>query len=106
MCSLTIEDIVRIRIGACCHYCQVELPDPRRKKDHGWHLRPCLDRIDNAGDYTADNVVPCCALCNDARGHLLTLEEFEAAMKVRLARTGPGNAWTGVKWRTALGGNP
>jgi len=39
--------------GKPCHYCNAELIDFTG-----------LDRVDNGGGYTHDNVVPCCSNCN------------------------------------------
>jgi hypothetical protein len=82
-CSLTLEDVLAIRVGKPCHYCGAELPP----------LMVGLDRIDNGRGYHADNVVPCCYPCNTAKGKLLSAQEFQAAMAIRIARTGRGRAW-------------
>lgn len=74
-----------LRNSGPCHYCGNE--------DLGAGLG--LDRLDNARGYDEGNLVPCCARCNEARGHLLDPDEFAAAMQVRLAKTGPGRAWEG-----------
>lgn len=36
-----------------------------------------LDRIDSNGEYTPDNVVPCCKVCNCAK-NVLSVSEFAA----------------------------
>ena len=74
-----------IRRSGPCHYCGTT--------DLGTGLG--LDRLDCIRGYEEGNLVPCCARCNEARGHLLDPDEFAAAMQVRLAKTGPGNAWAG-----------
>jgi hypothetical protein len=91
-CELVPQDVIDVRWQKPCHYCGAELP---------LHIVG-LDRVDNARGYTRDNIVPCCALCNDAKGHLLSYDEFKAAMQVRLARTGEGRAWVGQPYRTAI----
>jgi hypothetical protein len=99
VCHLTIEDIIEIRLDKACHYCGSEIGDCSG-----------LDRIDCTGDYTRDNVLPCCANCNMARGHMLSVDEFKAAMAVRLAKLESGEqAWSEREWRkrtqkSALGG--
>lgn len=87
-CTLLIGDIIRLRFtdeGMRCHYCGGALGQ----------RAPSLDRIDNDRGYTPNNVVPCCLPlpCNTARNNLLTYDEFKAAMRVRIARTGAGKAW-------------
>lgn len=90
---LTVEDLLELRVDKSCHYCKSKLHP----------LLGGLDRIDNAKGYSRDNVLPCCSMCNDARGHLLTVEEFEAAMRVRLAGLPAGaDPWGGQSWRSAL----
>jgi hypothetical protein len=91
-CTLTVSDIKTLRIGQPCHYCAGQLSESA----------PGFDRIDNAGHYTVNNVVVCCTMCNWARGGWLSYDEFRAAMAVRLARTGPGNAWPEASTREAL----
>ena len=39
-----------------------------------------LDRLDNGGGYTKNNVVPCCGNCNKIRNNILTHEEMKIAM--------------------------
>lgn len=36
-----------------------------------------LDRIDNDGGYTKDNVLPCCKYCNILRSNILTVSETQ-----------------------------
>jgi hypothetical protein len=62
-----------------CHYCGAE-PFQRRttksaQKDDV--MFTSLDRVDSAGGYTRDNVVPCCRNCNYAK-NALSVEEFRA----------------------------
>ena len=88
--SLTYEEYAAIRRPAVCSYC------------NGPIARPCigLDRLDNMCGYHAFNVVACCGFCNDARGHLLSPDEFRAALAVRAANLLPGTPlWSGFKWR-------
>ena len=90
--SLTVDDIIAIRLRKPCHYCASGLPA----------TTACLDRVDSACGYTRENVVPCCSMCNDARGHLLTHDEFMAAIAVRLQSRPDVPAWGGFRWRSAL----
>jgi hypothetical protein len=51
-----------------CHYCQGTLLD-----NSGGNM----DRIDRTKGYTPENVLPCCWLCNSARGVIFTVMEME-----------------------------
>lgn len=92
--KITIEEYVTIRdLDSTCHYCGSQIS----KHSVG------LDRKDSRLGYEPSNVVPCCAFCNDAKGHLLSYSEFCAAMRVRISRLGFGESpWDGYKWRTCL----
>ncbi len=50
-----------------CYYCGVSL-----KEESGIGL----DRIRNKFDYTTDNVVPCCKVCNRIRSDIFTTQEM------------------------------
>lgn len=89
--SITLSQFESLRAVGECHYCGGALPP----KSYG------LDRIDNARGYDIDNVVPCCTMCNWARGGCLSYDEFRAAMDVRIARTGRGHAWPKAEEREA-----
>jgi hypothetical protein len=92
--SLTYDEYVAIRSSGLCVYCNGKLS------------RFCigLDRIDNTRGYHKDNVVVCCAYCNFARGHLLSADEFKAALAVRRAALPPGSdLWSGYEWPKAMG---
>jgi hypothetical protein len=58
-----------------CHYCNKTLLDETGSS---------LDRINNNLGYEINNVLPCCGNCNKIRGHRLTKEEMEVAMKAVL----------------------
>lgn len=94
--TITFEQYVSVRRDARCFYCA----DPLRPGSAG------LDRVDNARGYHADNVVACCPMCNDARGHLISVEEFHAAMSIRIASLDFGEGpWDRFRWRSALDGS-
>jgi hypothetical protein len=60
-----------------CHYCQSppsNLMHTKNSIDNGM-LYNGIDRVDSKKDYTIDNVVSCCKICNNAKSDL-TLNEF------------------------------
>lgn len=88
--SLTYDEYVAVRSPGVCSYC------------NGSIRRTCigLDRLDNMLGYHVTNVVACCAFCNTARGHLLSADEFRAALSVRAAALPPGTPlWGNYRWR-------
>jgi hypothetical protein len=62
---LTIEQYGDLILQPC-HYCKFT-----PHENGTW-----LDRVDSAGHYTLDNVVPCCGLCNVIKGNQFTEEEM------------------------------
>lgn len=55
-----------------CHYCGAppskRLAYRRRSGDSGVLIHNGIDRVDPDGGYEIDNVVPCCSICNHAKG--------------------------------------
>jgi hypothetical protein len=64
--SLTKEHYYKLT-SLNCHYCLC----PLNKTGIG------LDRLNNSIGYTADNVVPCCTICNYVRYNIFTVEEMK-----------------------------
>ena len=60
------------------------------QKTGGFHPRNGLDRIDNKRGYLADNVSPCCFVCNQMKGKMTVSEFLEHVRKILLHR-GEGN---------------
>jgi 5-methylcytosine-specific restriction endonuclease McrA len=77
--NLTRSQYLELIVKAC-HYCRL----PFSSKGIG------LDRLNNDGGYTIENVVPCCAACNYARGDRFSPEETkligETIRQIMLAR--------------------
>jgi hypothetical protein len=63
--SITFEEFISL-LADDCYYCGGQTSG--------------LDRIDNRGNYTLDNLVPCCAKCNRMK-NVLEQAEFLALVK-------------------------
>lgn len=74
---LTPEQARRL-FEAPCHYCgappSVSVTHDNLSGEYAWNG---IDRVDPAGDYTAENTVPACKHCNWAKG-AMSLTEFRA----------------------------
>ena len=64
-----------------CYYCGAK-PNNVARSFHSRrnYVYGGLDRVDNTKGYTIDNVVPCCKICNRAKGGL-TVQEFRKWIK-------------------------
>lgn len=51
-----------------CHYCN-QVPEKKNSRRYKIAMNG-IDRIDSSKDYTLDNVVPCCLICNLLKGKL------------------------------------
>ena len=64
-----------------CHYCGVEpqqqIGTANKKNSSDWsiYLYNGIDRKDNSKEYISGNCLPCCGVCNRAKGKM-TYEEF------------------------------
>lgn len=74
---------VREIIGKPCYYCGTE---PSNRKSTKNSISPFvyggIDRVDNRHGYLMTNVVPCCAVCNRAKGTLTSREFSDWAKRV------------------------
>lgn len=70
------EETFRDLTSRPCYYCGIPpFQYTERKDTNGYYLYNGLDRVDNGGGYSKDNVVSCCFVCNRAK-HSLTQAEF------------------------------
>lgn len=75
-----IEKIVR----KDCFYCWLEPSNYKKLKNSiwDWFLYSWIDRLDSLKNYTEDNVVPCCRICNFAKSNLTISEFREWALRI------------------------
>lgn len=85
--SLTYDQFANICRLEECHYCGVKLV--RNPHDISAGDPVLIDRKDSSGDYSVENCVPCCTLCNFTKGPYMTYEEMLIVSEFRRAkRTG------------------
>lgn len=64
-----------------CYYCGKKPSNIyNRKGQNGAYIYNGIDRVNNDKGYTIENTVPCCHICNGAKGKL-TFQEFEDWIK-------------------------
>ena len=71
--EITENEYLRI-IESPCFYCGGPLPFTGIR----------LDRMDSSKDYTVDNVVSCCSVCNRAKGNWWSVNETKIAVQAVL----------------------
>lgn len=71
--ELTDDQVIHL-MKQDCHYCGVS-PTHVSKARNGDYTYNGLDRVNNSKGYSAENVVPCCATCNNAK-RTMSLDEF------------------------------
>lgn len=70
------KDQVAFLTSQNCYYCGRSPSHSMDEKRHnGSYIYNGLDRVDNTGGYTIENVVPCCGTCNIAK-RATSLNEF------------------------------
>ena len=75
--TITFEEFLALVNTGRCHYCHAILA--WQKHGGAGATRHCahhMDRKDNHGGYTMQNVVACCTRCNFAKGDRYTYEEW------------------------------
>lgn len=70
--------------GRICQYCGVTWTYKRDKKKVGKKCETnfSIDRLDNTVTYQEDNIVLCCAKCNDSK-HSITFEIIDSIQRIR-----------------------
>lgn len=90
--ELTRQQVENI-ISKNCYYCGCKPSNRKRTKnslDKGL-LYSGIDRLDSKVDYTKENVVPCCKICNYAKSNM-TLKEFKE-WAIRLGKKTMADQW-------------
>ena len=88
------KDVERI-IGKNCFYCNSKPNNIKKTKnsiDNGL-IYSGIDRIDNLKDYTKDNSVPCCKVCNYAKSDM-SLNDFHE-WAIRIGKQAMAEQWAG-----------
>lgn len=58
-----------------CYYCgRKPSTVAKRAKSVGYYVHNGVDRLDNTKGYIFDNCVPCCTVCNRAKGNMTYLD--------------------------------
>jgi hypothetical protein len=79
---LLTDEEAKEKMSQPCVYCGLPPSNINKSKyNNGDFVYSSLDRIDSDGDYTVDNVNPCCEQCNDAKAKY-TLEEYFTWVKL------------------------
>jgi hypothetical protein len=80
---LSREDVLGV-IKMPCNYCGVQPSNVKRTKNSiGDGLSYSgIDRVDSSKDYTVDNIVPCCKICNYAKSNMPLAKFREWAIKI------------------------
>jgi hypothetical protein len=78
------ENFIEAILAGGCVYCGMDAKELQSFTGH------CLDRIDNRGKHTSNNVAACCPQCNSIKSNLLTIEEMsylhEGLQAIRIRR--------------------
>lgn len=78
------RDNVKSIINKNCYYCGTNPTNIKKTKNsigNGLHYSG-IDRVDSLKDYTTENTVPCCRICNYAKSNLPLKDFHEWAIKL------------------------
>ncbi len=104
-CDITYDDLLKFTTKTTCHYCGTEIKWQSHTTTIGGIKNRTrnynLDRVDNSIDYTNDNCVVCCAICNFMKksmnkekflSHVTKIYNFqESQSQSHLIKTNPQN---------------
>lgn len=78
-----------------CYYCNIPPANSKKNLNKTFSINyNGLDRVDNDKDYTPDNIVSCCYICNQAK-HLLTKDTFiEWLERILIAKNNKSGVWS------------
>ena len=91
--DLSYETVDRLVRGSC-HYCGVvggNLKKTKNLKDGFRHNG--IDRVDSSKNYTVDNVVSCCGLCNIAKRDMSSDEFIGLAKRIASHQVAMASQW-------------
>jgi hypothetical protein len=75
------QDMFMVLLQGNCFYCDQPPSTIRKARRHnGDYVYNGIDRVSNIGDYSSDNVVSCCEICNRAKSDL-NIKEFLSWIK-------------------------
>lgn len=80
-------------IGKDCFYCGAPPNNKKKTKNSigDGLLYSGIDRVNSMKDYSKDNIVPCCRICNYAKSSM-TLNEYRG-WAIRLGKKAMANQW-------------
>jgi len=76
--NLDIEEFLHLTQNSC-YYCGIEPSQITKSRDSEYAYNG-IDRVDNSKDYTLDNCVACCSVCNYAKRDM-DVEQFRNWIK-------------------------
>jgi len=85
--NISFDDFITIIRGSC-YYCGQKPSNIYRLKGSGDFLYSGIDRAENSKGYTLENVVPCCKICNFAKGTLSKNEFLDWVKKIYIHQKG------------------
>jgi 5-methylcytosine-specific restriction endonuclease McrA len=59
-----------------CYYCKRTLKEIKKDKHYSKTIRLTIDRINNNKDYTLDNIVLACWICNSIKSNIFNKKEM------------------------------
>jgi hypothetical protein len=99
--TLTFEELIDICSKNCyyCNYPPKQTMNKNYAKVYGDFLHNGIDRKDNSIGYEISNCVPCCKVCNYAKGPYFNVEEFKLLINNRLLENPGQDPWVAIRGR-------